>query len=242
MLREASLLKIYMITAEALTSGMTAFIAGVITSPHCVGMCGPLGCLFLGQKNKPANNFLAHASYHSMRALSYCIIGATAGFIGNRLLQFMGITPIQYFPWFLAAFLFFFALGLEKYLPKPKWMGPIFVKISQKIRQAPNSLSGAALGLVTPFLPCAPLYLVFWTALLSGSPLFGAEISLGFALGTMPLLFIAQSQLSRLRAKLKPQTFLKLQRGLALLAGLIVVWRIMNAPEPMVSHCCGHHG
>lgn len=232
-----------MITAEALTNGMTAFIAGVITSPHCVGMCGPLGCVFLGKKDKPSNAFLAHASYHSMRALSYCIIGATAGFIGNSLLSFMGVTPIRYFPWFLAFFLFFFALGLEKHLPKPKWLGPIFVKISQKIRQAPNSFSGGALGLVTPFLPCAPLYLVFWTALLSGSPVFGAEISLGFALGTMPLLFVAQSQLTRLRAKVSPKTFLRLQRGLALVAGLIVVWRIMATTQPMVSHCCGgHHG
>jgi hypothetical protein len=62
---------------------------------------------------------------------------------------------------------------------------------------------GGLLGLISPCLPCTPLYLIFGVCLLSGSPLSGARIALCFALGTIPLLWAAQSS-THLIAKFIP--------------------------------------
>jgi sulfite exporter TauE/SafE len=54
--------------------------------------------------------------------------------------------------------------------------------------------AAAALGFATPLLPCGPLYFIVALALLSGSALRGVEYMLAFGLGTVPLLWLAQSQ------------------------------------------------
>ena len=82
------------------------------------------------------------------------------------------------------------------------------------------------MGLLTPFLPCGPLYLVFAAALLAGSAAKGAEFTLAFGLGTVPLLWLAQHQFHRIRAKLTPLAMARLRRGLALVTALMLVWRL----------------
>lgn len=92
--------------------------------------------------------------------------------------------------------------------------------------------SGLTAGLMTPLLPCGPLYLMFGIALLSGSSVRGAEFMAAFALGTLPALWIAQHQLHRLNKRLKPQNIGRLRSALALLAGGIMLWRLWGS-EPM---------
>jgi hypothetical protein len=67
---------------------------------------------------------------------------------------------------------------------------------------------------------------VFGVALLSGSPAKGAEFTLAFGLGTVPLLWIAQHQFHKLRARIKPLTMQRMQRGLAFVAALMIAWRL----------------
>lgn len=229
----------------SLTNGFSAFLMGMITSPHCVGMCGPLTCLLLNKRNKDSeqtSQLWVQGSYHLSRLTAYILIAALAGALGNSLLGLFQVSTVKYFPWFLVVFLLIFALGLERYLPKPRFVGIVFRKVGEKVKKVPPRYSGVALGLATPFLPCAPLYVVFWAALFSGSSLFGAELALGFALGTIPLLWLAQTQFMRLQSWLSPKYFIRFQRTLAFMAALIVVWRIYSTSAPMVSHCCGGSG
>jgi sulfite exporter TauE/SafE len=80
--------------------------------------------------------------------------------------------------------------------------------------------------LLTPFLPCGPLYAVFIALMASGSAARGAEAALAFGLGTVPLLWLAQHQFHRLRLKLTPIRLARLQRGLALVTALLLAWRL----------------
>ena len=84
------------------------------------------------------------------------------------------------------------------------------------------------MGLLTPLLPCGPLYLLFGTTLLSGSAMRGAEFALAFGMGTVPLLWISQQGFSRLRAAMPALRFQQLQRGLAVLAAIVMVWRLQD--------------
>ena len=68
--------------------------------------------------------------------------------------------------------------------------------------------------------------MIFAAALLSGTAAKGAEFTVAFGLGTVPLLWLAQHQFHRLRARLTPMTMKRLQRGLALTTALMLAWRL----------------
>ena len=215
-----------------------AFIAGIIVSPHCAGMCGPLSCILLkpGFSNKERIN--SQAIYHATRLLAYTFIGAIAGLLGMGLLDVFQLSAIQYFPWFLIAILLGFALGLERFLPKPKILTRLFSRCTRGLGNLSSGRTALTLGLTTPLLPCAPLYSIFWIALLSGSPWFGAELALGFACGTIPLLWISQLSFAKLQARLGKNTLIRVQRALAFIAAVILVWRVLSVDGPLQARCC----
>jgi sulfite exporter TauE/SafE len=88
------------------------------------------------------------------------------------------------------------------------------------------------MGLLTPLLPCGPLYAMFALALLSGSAAKGAEFAITFGLGTVPLLWLAQWQMDRLRMQLSPRAINRVQRGLALATALVLAWRLHGTIPP----------
>jgi uncharacterized protein len=57
-------------------------------------------------------------------------------------------------------------------------------------------------------------------------PAKGAEFTLAFGLGTVPLLWLAQHQFHRIRAKLTPLAMGRMRRGLALFTAVILAWRL----------------
>jgi hypothetical protein len=97
------------------------------------------------------------------------------------------------------------------------------------------------LGFATPLLPCGPLYLMFALAMANGSALKGAEFAFAFGLGTLPLLWLAQTQLHLISGKVQPQTMRKIQRTLAFTAALIMAWRLrgtLDFGSAAVPSCC----
>jgi sulfite exporter TauE/SafE len=111
-----------------------------------------------------------------------------------------------------------------------RWARPAALtrRVFAFIRPSPGRsqvTSAATLGLLTPLLPCGPLYFFFGIALLSGSALRGAELMLAFGLGTLPLLWIAQAQFARLQPKLSPLWLGRVRFCLALAAAAMAAWR-----------------
>jgi hypothetical protein len=68
--------------------------------------------------------------------------------------------------------------------------------------------------------------MIFGLALFSGSALKGAEFAIGFGLGTIPLLWLAQSQFMRLNGRVRPNLLVRIQRIVAFAAALVVAWRL----------------
>jgi sulfite exporter TauE/SafE len=98
--------------------------------------------------------------------------------------------------------------------------------------QLPPFTSGLALGCLTPLLPCGPLHALLGLALISASALHGAEIGLGFALGTLPILWAAQMGYQRLAFSLGSAKAIRLRRGLAGVAALILAIKLLWFPAP----------
>ena len=66
-----------------ITGPITALVAGLITSLHCAGMCGPLACALMPAKRDDADPQLVSTVYHVTRLAGYTVLGALAGGIGR---------------------------------------------------------------------------------------------------------------------------------------------------------------
>jgi sulfite exporter TauE/SafE len=220
---------------------VAALATGIATSLQCVGMCGPLAC-GLGTLAKSEGGRLTTASlYHGCRLAAYGIIGALCGALGRQPLKWFFDSPAVLLPWVLVAVLLAMAFGWNPArLPCPDFFRHLGTLARLKTHQLPAYGSACAMGLLTPFLPCGPLYLIFGVSLLAGSAAKGAEFTLAFGLGTVPLLWLAQHQFLRLRATFSPLAMARLRRVLALLTALLLAWRLhATLPAPFHSAAPG---
>lgn len=209
-----------------------ALLIGLATSLHCAGMCGPIAC-GLGTLAKSEGERLAAASlYHGARMVSYGIIGAICGSIGKQPLERFFHSPAVLLPWIMVLALLLMATGLDQKIPRPRFLNRLTARARFKASRYSAHGAATTMGLLTPFLPCGPLYAIFGLALLSGSAARGAEFTLAFGLGTVPLLWLAQHQFHRIRLRLTPLVLRRVKRGLALVTALMLVWRLHGTIPP----------
>jgi sulfite exporter TauE/SafE len=129
-------------------------------------------------------------------------------------------------PWFLAGIFLMIALGLDRWIPKPGFLTRPVARIRLWAMQVPAPARAMALGACTPLLPCGPLYLMFALAMSQGTALAGAQVVFAFGLGTLPLLWFAQSRMQFVGVRFSPQTVHRVQRGLAFAAVVVIAWRM----------------
>jgi sulfite exporter TauE/SafE len=218
-----------MIEPSVITGPWPAFVAGLVTSLHCAGMCGPLAC-YLGPVPGKRSSFTTVASlYHLGRLLSYTAAGCLAGGLGMMTLGWVSIyqqSQSRFLPWVLVLFFLAVALRIDRFFPKPAFIGPVLGRLQARAQSLPRSAAGLAVGILTPLLPCGPLYAVLGLALMTQSPLRGAEFLLLFGMGTMPLLWIVQSAFSRWQGSISGVAVSRIQRGMALLVAVILGLRL----------------
>ncbi len=211
---------------QTVYNAYTALIAGLITSVHCVGMCGPLSCAFAPTQAKDASPQLVLTCYHLAKLISYAIVGSLAGVFGSVILRYVEASWLNLLPWILVVFFLIVAFRLDRFFPKPVWLGGLYKRVTARFMRLLKPLAASIIGFASPLLPCGPLYMIFGLALFSGSGLKGAEFAIGFGLGTLPLLWLAQSQFMRVQLKVTPATLVRIQRVVAFIAALVVAWRL----------------
>jgi sulfite exporter TauE/SafE len=212
-----------MISPAEITGPMAALLAGLITSLHCVGMCGPLACSACA-RGGGKGSVLATFIYHGMRVFAYTLVGVAAGLVGRRLSEALMGGSTAWMTWIFVIFFLTVVVGLDKRLRIPMPRGALAWLGTASANCGPSGRAGV-LGFFTPLLPCAPLYLVVAAAALSGSALSGATVMAAFGLGTIPLLLALQSQYFLLGSRWSPQTMDYLRRGLALASVVLLLVR-----------------
>jgi sulfite exporter TauE/SafE len=226
----------------SISSPSAAFVAGLVTSLHCAGMCGPLACAVLPARREQGDAATAATTYQLARMVSYTALGALAGGLGRMPLALFSASVLKWLPWLGVVFFVGLALRWDRFGPKLPILGRLYMAISGRLRGYPPAATSAALGLATPLLPCGPLYFLLALALLAGSVARGAEFMLAFGLGTVPLLWVAQTQFGRLQRRLSPRWSGRIRVGLSLAAALIVAWRLRGTlggggPDPTTMVC-----
>lgn len=169
------------------------FVIGLLTSLHCVAMCGGINlsqcvgsasCADAGKRNTLRASLL----YNLGRVLSYTAIGAVVGAIGS-VVSFSGAAKgvVQ-----LVAGIFMVIMGLNLLgiFPWLRKIAPRMPKIFARRLGAQGQGNGPLyVGLLNGLMPCGPLQAMQLYALSTGSAGMGAMSMLLFSLGTVPLMF-----------------------------------------------------
>ena len=162
-------------TAKAGMSLGALFLVGLMTSLHCVAMCGGLNIASAGNTRRRA------VLYNLGRVVSYTLIGGIVGALGSAFSLSAAVQAgIQFFA---AAFMLLMALnllGCFHFLPT--------LRLPKKRTGLFHSPSAFAVGLANGLMPCGPLQAMQLFALSTGSWWMGALSMLCFSLGTVPLM------------------------------------------------------
>jgi hypothetical protein len=210
----------------SISTPAAAFVAGLVTSLHCAGMCGPLACVLTPARDEKADPQTVATVYHLARLGGYATLGAIAGAAGRLPDALLGGAPAKALPWIVVLFLVAVAFRWEKRLPRFAFFTRLQWRLQQALRGRSRLRVAAVMGAATPLLPCGPLYFLIALAALSGSALRGVEFMLAFGLGTVPLLWLVQANSGFLRARLSPVWLARFQTGLALAAAVVLAWRL----------------
>jgi len=220
-------------TVTTMTS-LAALSAGLATSLHCIGMCGPLACSVTSRCKSKQHAQLESLAYHFGRTISYTIIGSLAGLIAFQPLNYFFYSPAALLPWMMIPFLIVTAFPSVFKMPRLKFLTMPYYRAKRWAESKPPGIMGGMLGIISPALPCTPLYMIFGVCLMSGSPLSGARIALCFALGTIPLLWAAQSS-THLIAKFIPGRWRSGLRVSFLLTVTVLLFIRLQGALPLMS-------
>jgi len=226
----------------AINSPSAAFVAGLVTSLHCAGMCGPLACALMPVRGDRSDGQTVSTVYHLARLTGYAGLGALAGGLGRAPLTWISQSSLRWLPWIFVLFFIGLALRWDRFIPKLAALSRVTWKLQGWMRGRSRVEAAAAMGLATPLLPCGPLYFLVALSLMSGSALRGVEFMLAFGLGTVPLLWLAQTQFHWVRQKLSPLWLERTRIALALLTAAVLGWRLratfgFAGPDPATLVC-----
>src|SRR3954467_11374619 len=82
----------------AINSPAAAFVAGLVTSLHCAGMCGPLACSLAPVQATPADSAVISSVYHVARLAGYGVLGGLAGGLGRAPLMWLTDSALRWLP------------------------------------------------------------------------------------------------------------------------------------------------
>ncbi|MFV0518204.1 MAG: sulfite exporter TauE/SafE family protein [Aminipila sp.] len=164
------------------------FIIGILTSVHCIGMCGGI-CLSqcVGAKGqKKLERMRPSFLYNLGRIISYTLVGGIVGAIGS-VVSFNGVMRGAVA---LFAGIFMIIMGLNM-LDMFPWLRKFSLRMPKFLIGDINGKSNSPLfiGLLNGLMPCGPLQAMQLYALSTGSPIQGAISMFLFALGTSFIMF-----------------------------------------------------
>ena len=170
---------------------LTAFIFGLISSFHCIGMCGAIAMMLPVDRDNQAKKVTQILTYHIGRLMAYATIGLIFGLLG-RGLYLAGFQ--QKMSIFIGVAMIVVILIPEKVFAKYNFSKPVF-KLISKIKMTLGSQfknksykSLFTIGLLNGFLPCGMVYVALFGAIAMQNEFYGVLYMILFGLGTVPMM------------------------------------------------------
>ena len=248
MFSASSLAAAFPVARAGMGYGMVLLI-GLVTSVHCIAMCGGINLSQTLKTKSPCagepvkTSFDFHLLtpgilYNAGRLISYTAVGVVVGALGSVItvsgrfqgailllagifMLVMGINMLGFFP------------GLRRFIPQ---MPKIFAK---KIDEQKTGRGPLVIGFLNGFIPCGPLQAMQLYALSTGSPIRGGISMFLFCLGTTPLMFTLGAA-GGILSGVKGQAFSRrvVQAGAVLVAAMGLVmftngWNLAGLYTPL---------
>ena len=215
----------------------SAFIFGLISSFHCIGMCGPIAMMLPLDHQNEIKKTTQIFTYHIGRLTAYATIGLIFGLLGRGfflagLQQKMSIL--------IGVCMIVVVLIPEKVISKYNFSKPVY-KLISRIKSNLGShfknksyKSFFTIGLLNGFLPCGMVYVALFGAVAMQSAGFGMLYMILFGLGTVPLM----TTVVYLNSLLKLSFRNKIQKAIpyvAVIIGVLFILRGLGLDIPYLS-------
>ncbi|WP_395064391.1 sulfite exporter TauE/SafE family protein [Flavobacterium sp.] len=169
----------------------SAFIFGLISSLHCIGMCGPIAMMLPLDRNNSAKKAVQIMLYQMGRLSAYATLGLVFGILGKGFYM-AGIQ--QSISIIVGIFMIAIAVVPERIFMKYNFSKPVYRVISnvksslgnQFKRKSPDALF--TIGLLNGFLPCGLVYAALFGAIAMQNVTLGVSYMLLYGLGTIPMM------------------------------------------------------
>lgn len=175
----------------------TVFIASLLGSLHCVGMCGPFALLAGSNAETRSAAVAPTLAYSFGRLMSYTFVGVIFGTLGMALNAGTSFSSWQQSATYVAGALMIVvgSIALVRILGWRVRLPQVFQPI-QKFLQAAFTKTKAlspvkravTIGMLSSLMPCGWLYTFAITAAGTGSPWWGAVLMASFWAGTVPIM------------------------------------------------------
>ena len=215
----------------------SALILGLISSLHCIGMCGPIAMMLPVDRNNAAKKVMQIVTYHLGRLSAYSTIGLIFGMLGRGFFL-AGIQ--QNMSIFIGVAMIFVAVVPEKTFAKYNFSKPVYKIISKVKSSLGNQFKNKSyksiftIGLLNGFLPCGMVYMALFGAIAMQSAGLGIIYMFLFGLGTLPLMTIVVYVNSLIKMPFRN----KIQKAIpyaAVIIGVLFILRGLGLGIPYIS-------
>ena len=169
----------------------SAFIFGLISSFHCIGMCGPIAMMLPVDRNNEAKKVTQIITYHIGKLTAYGILGLIFGLLG-RSFYLAGMQ--QQLSIIVGILMILVAIIPEKVFAKYNFSKPVYrviTKVKSSLGQQFKNKSYKSLftiGLLNGFLPCGMVYVALFGAIAMQNVSLGIGYMILFGIGTIPMM------------------------------------------------------
>jgi uncharacterized protein len=169
----------------------TAFIFGLISSFHCVGMCGPIAMMLPVDRTNETKKVTQIITYHIGKLTAYGTLGLLFGLLG-RSFYLAGMQ--QQLSIIVGILMILVAVIPEKVFANYNFSKPVYrliTKVKSSLGQQFKNKSYKSLftiGLLNGFLPCGMVYVALFGAIAMQNVSLGIGYMLLFGLGTIPMM------------------------------------------------------
>ena len=173
-----------------------AFMAGVLGSGHCLGMCGALVSGYF-MNSSATRSYLPYFMYQVARISVYTLVGCIAAALGFVLVSSGMFGKVQsILQMFIGAVVIILALGILGWIPLQGSVRLIPMKLLRKgyaQSRTRGPLLGAMMaGLLNGLMPCPLTFAMAVNATSAASISEGGLLMLAFGAGTLPtMLFVS---------------------------------------------------
>ncbi|MCL5991310.1 MAG: sulfite exporter TauE/SafE family protein [Bacteroidetes bacterium] len=221
---------------------ISGFVLGIITSMHCIGMCGPLALAVPRTEGSKMRLFFEGFIFNFGRVITYTLMGLILGGIGMAvsLAGYQEIISIILGSSILV--IYFFAVVFKKKLFKLNFTNKVYAKLQFWFGKFFNKQTKGALlilGILNGLLPCGAVYIALAQSILAGGLAQSSLFMASFGFGTMPLLltvFVSRNIIPiAIRKKMT-----KLIPVAVVLVGALLIMRGMSLGIPYISPVLPH--